>query len=114
MKISVVIITFNEEKRIEPALKSVKSIAEEIIVVDSFSTDETLRIVQKYTDRIYQRKWTNYSDQKNFANKKARYPWILSLDADERLSDELRREIEALLPDEPDCAAFPCRGWFII
>ncbi|MBU1185841.1 MAG: glycosyltransferase family 2 protein [Acidobacteria bacterium] len=106
MKISVVIITFNEEKRLEPALKSVHSIAEEIIVVDSLSTDETIRIAQKYTDKIYKRKWTNYADQKNFANEKARFPWILSLDADERLSPELRREIEELLPEEPDCTAF--------
>ena len=106
MKISVVIITFNEEQRLEPALKSVKSIADEIVVVDSFSTDETTRIAKKYTDKVFQRKWTNYADQKNFANKKARFPWILSLDADERLSDELGREIKALLPEEPDCSAF--------
>ncbi|MCJ7679820.1 MAG: glycosyltransferase family 2 protein [Candidatus Aminicenantes bacterium] len=102
----MVIITFNEEKRLEPALKSVQSIAEEIIVVDSFSTDETIRIAQKYSDRIYQRKWTNYAEQKNFANKKARHPWILSLDADERLSPQLLLEIKTLLPEEPDCAAF--------
>jgi glycosyltransferase involved in cell wall biosynthesis len=93
MEISVVIITFNEEKRLENALKSVQGIASEIIVVDRYSSDETLKVAKKYTKQVFERKWTNFSDQKNFANSKAQYPWILSLDADERLSPELREEI---------------------
>jgi len=106
MKISVVIITYNEEKRLEAALNSVKDIASEIIVVDSYSTDGTLQVAKQFSDHVYKRKWTNYADQKNFANSKASFPWILSLDADERLSPELAEEIQGLLDLEPDCSAF--------
>ena len=106
MKISAVIITNNEEANIEAALLSLAGIASEIIVVDSYSTDRTVKIARKYTDRIFERKWTNFSDQKNFGDGLATHPWILSLDADERLSPELRAEIEAMLDNEPDCAAF--------
>jgi len=106
MKISAVLITFNEEKMIEAALESVKDIAAEIIVVDSDSTDNTVEIVKKFTNRVFKRKWTNYADQKNFADSKATFPWILSLDADERLSPGLIEEIRDMLGQEPDCAAF--------
>ena len=97
MEISVVIITFNEEDRLEPTLKSVADIASEIIIVDSYSTDDTVKIAKKYTSSVSQRKWTNYADQKNYANGKASFPWILSLDADERLSSELREEINTFI-----------------
>jgi len=106
MEISAVFITYDEERRLEPALKSVAGVASEIIVVDSFSTDETVKIARKYTNRVFQRKWTNFADQKNFANSQASCPWILSLDADERISPELHKEIEALKKGEPLCSAF--------
>jgi glycosyltransferase involved in cell wall biosynthesis len=106
MEISVVIITYNEEKRLENALKSVKGIAAEIIVVDRYSSDETLTVAKKYTKQVFQRKWTNFSDQKNFANSKAQYPWILSLDADERLSPELQEEILGLKESEEEYSAY--------
>lgn len=106
MEISAVIITHDEEKKLEGALKSVRGIASEVIIVDSFSTDETVPIAKKYTKHVFQRKWTNYADQKNYANKKASFPWILSLDADERLSPELREEILRLKKKEPDCSGF--------
>jgi len=106
MKISVVIITYNEERRLEAALKSVSDVAAEIIVVDRFSNDETVKIAKKYTDRIFYRKWTNFADQKNIGNSKATYPWILSLDADERLSPELRDEILQIKEEEPECSGF--------
>ena len=106
MEISAVIITSNEEKRLEPALKSLAGVASEIIVVDSFSSDGTVKLAKKYTKQVFQRQWTNFSDQKNFANKKASFPWILSLDADERLSPELREEILQIKNGEPDCSAF--------
>lgn len=93
MDISAVIITYNEQDRLEPTLKSVADIVSEIIVVDSYSTDDTIKIAKKYTKNVFQRKWKNYSDQKNFANGKASFPWILSLDADERLSPELHKEL---------------------
>ena len=106
MKISAVVITFNEEANIEAALESVAGIASEIIVVDSHSTDRTVKLARKYTDRIFERKWTSYADQKNFADAQASHPWILSLDADERLSLKLRDELLALLTEDPDWAGF--------
>lgn len=114
MEISVVIITHNEEKRLEPALRSVEGVASEIIVVDSFSTDDTVKIARKYTDKVFGRKWTNFADQKNYANNQASFPWILSLDADERLSPQLRQEILQLKKGEPGCAGFsmPRRAFY--
>lgn len=106
MDISVVIITYNEEKRLEPALKSVVDIASEIVVVDRFSGDNTVKVAKKYTERVFQRKWTNFADQKNFANSKASCPWIFSLDADERVSSELRDEIIQMKDEEPECSGF--------
>jgi glycosyltransferase involved in cell wall biosynthesis len=106
VQISAVIITLNEEKRLEPALKSVKGLVSEIIVVDSHSTDDTVRIAKRYTEHVYERKWTSFADQKNFANEKASNPWVLSLDADERVSPELRSEILSLAAGEPDYAGF--------
>ncbi|MBN1939990.1 MAG: glycosyltransferase family 2 protein [Candidatus Aminicenantes bacterium] len=106
MKISAVLITYNEEANIEAALRSLDGVVSEIVVVDSCSMDATCKIARGYTSRVYQRKWTNYSDQKNFANGLAEHPWILSLDADERLSPELREEIIALASGEPTCAGF--------
>ena len=106
MDISAVIITYNEERKLEPALESLADVASEIIIVDSFSSDETLKIAKKYTDKVYQRKWTNFADQKNFANNKASFLWILSLDADERLSPDLRQEIITLKQGEPQCSGF--------
>jgi len=106
MKISVVIIAYDEEERLGGALKSVADLADEIIVVDSFSTDNTLNIAKQYTDRVFQRKWTNFADQKNFANSFASFPWILSLDSDERVSPELREEILRIKEEKPECSGF--------
>jgi len=106
MEISAVIITYNEEMSLEGALKSVAGLASEIIVVDCFSTDNTIKIARKYTDRVFERAWTNFADQKNFANSKAAHPWILSLDADERVSPELREELSQLKKTEPEGVAF--------
>ena len=108
MDISAVIITYNEERNLEGALQSLRGVVSEIVVVDSFSSDGTVRIAKKYTPRVIQRRWTDFADQKNYANGLAAGPWILSLDADERLSPELREELLALKADfkEPDCAGF--------
>jgi len=102
----VVIITYNEEKRLEPALRSVRDIASEIIVVDSFSRDDTVKIAKRFNAKVYKREWKNYADQKNFANDQADYPWILSLDADERLSPELRKEIQELKEKQSEASGF--------
>jgi len=92
-KLSVVIITFNEENNIERCLKSISSFADEIIVVDSFSTDKTKEICESYQVNFQQRKWTGYSDQKNFANNLATNDYIFSLDADEAVDSEMKNNI---------------------
>ena len=92
-KLSIVIITFNEEKNIGRCLESLQEIADDIVVVDSFSTDATQNICKRYRVNFIQRKWEGYSETKNFGNSKAKYDWILSLDADEALSDELKQSI---------------------
>jgi (heptosyl)LPS beta-1,4-glucosyltransferase len=92
-KLSVVIITFNEERNIARAINSVKDFADEIIVVDSFSTDKTQPICEKLNVSFYQRKWTGYSDQKNYANSLAKNNYIFSLDADEEIDETLKKDI---------------------
>ena len=94
MKVSVVITTFNSEATIEDTLKSVGNIANEIIVVDGTSTDGTVKIVSKYTEKIFVRE--NYSmlnKNKNFGFERAQSEWILCLDSDERVTPELSNEI---------------------
>jgi len=93
VKLSVVIITFNEEKNIGRCLDSVKDIADDIVIIDSFSTDKTEEICKKYSENFIQRKWEGYSATKNFANEQAKFDWILSLDADEALSEKLKKSI---------------------
>ena len=91
-KISAIIPTFNEERNIEGAILSLK-FADEIIVIDSFSTDKTIEIAKKHHVKIIQRKFDNFSSQKNYAIKTAKYDWIFMLDADERLTEKSKREI---------------------
>ncbi|MBI3599244.1 MAG: glycosyltransferase family 2 protein [Nitrospinae bacterium] len=98
-KLSVTIITYNEEKNIRDCLNSVKW-ADEIVVVDSFSTDKTVEICREYTDKVYQNKWHGFVEQKNFALSKASHNWILSIDADERISGELGEEVRRILKDD--------------
>lgn len=92
-KISAVIITLNEERNIERCLNSVLKVADEIVVVDSFSTDSTRSICEKFGARFIQNTFTGYRDQKNFAIEQASFDFILSLDADEALSPELEKSI---------------------
>jgi glycosyltransferase involved in cell wall biosynthesis len=106
VKISAVVITFNEEANIEAALESLAGIADEIIVVDSLSTDRTVKLAREFTGQVVERKWTNYADQKNYGDDLASHPWILSLDADERISAELRTELLALKGEDPTCSGF--------
>lgn len=93
IKLSVVIITFNEEKNIGRCLDSVKEVADDIIIVDSFSTDKTKEIATSKGARFVEHNWIDYSQQKNYGNSLAMYDFILSLDADEALSIELREAI---------------------
>ena len=93
VKISVVVITLNEELNIDRCLSSVKDIADDIVVIDSFSSDRTEEICKKHGVRFVQHKFKGHIEQKNWAITQARYPHILSLDADETISEELKSEI---------------------
>lgn len=93
IKLSVVIITLNEEKNLERCLLSIKKVADEIVVVDSLSTDNTVAIAQQHGARIISQKFLGHVEQKNFAASQAAYDWVLSLDADEALTPELEQSI---------------------
>ncbi len=86
----------NEEKNIEECLRSV-SWCNEIIVVDSFSTDETVKIARAFTDKIYENEWKGFAEQKRFAISKVNCEWVFSIDADERCTAELAKEIADIL-----------------
>ena len=104
--VSAIVVCFNEERNIGACLQSLRW-CDEIIVVDSFSTDRTLEICRQYTDRIVQRQWSGYRDQKAFAHSLATKDWVLLVDSDERVTPELRAEIqEALRSCDSKCAAF--------
>lgn len=92
-QVSAVLITFNEEAKIGRALDSLEGVADEIVVVDSFSQDGTARVCRARADRFLQREWAGYREQKQHATDLARHDWVLSLDADEALSPGLRREL---------------------
>jgi glycosyltransferase involved in cell wall biosynthesis len=96
VKLSAVIITFNEEEHLEKCLNSLTEVADEIVVVDSFSTDRTQEICKKFEVRLVEQKFLGYKEQKNFAVDQAAYDHILSLDGDEALSDTLKASILAV------------------
>lgn len=112
--ISVIIITLNEEKNIQACLESV-AWADEIIVVDSGSTDATLEICDRFNAKtLINLEWRGYGYQKNLALQQATGDWILSLDADERLSPELQQRIrEVIAAPQADAYAFPRRAYFL-
>lgn len=96
VKLSVVIITYNEEVNIERCLVSVKDVADEVLVVDSFSTDKTKEICLKHKTSFIEHGFEGHIEQKNWAITRAKYPYILSLDADEALTPELVKEIQKI------------------
>ncbi len=95
IKISAVIITYNEEKNIAICIDSIRKVVDEIILVDSYSTDNTVTIAQNLGAKIYYKKFMGFGDQKAFAIELATNEWILSIDADEILSPELQQSILA-------------------
>ena len=99
-KLTVTVITRNEAAQIAAALETV-AWADEIVVVDAESTDETAAIARRFTDRVVTRTWTGFVDQKNHAVELASHDWILSLDSDERVTPALRSEIRSLLSGDP-------------
>jgi len=96
MKISAVIITLNEEKNIARCLDSLQGVVDEIIILDSFSQDRTEEIARGYGVKFIKRAWEDFSRSKNFANEQVIHDYILSVDADEALSDELGSAIRDL------------------
>ncbi|GAA4306373.1 glycosyltransferase family 2 protein [Aestuariibaculum suncheonense] len=93
IKLSGVIITFNEERNIEKCLQSLVNVVDEIVVVDSFSTDNTKAICTRYKVKFVEQKFLGYIEQKNFALTQASYDYIVSLDGDEALSETLQQSI---------------------
>jgi glycosyltransferase involved in cell wall biosynthesis len=108
MKISAVIITLNEEDRLPDALASLQGVADEVVVVDSYSSDRTVEIARSTQAVVRQNRFEDYGQQKNFAMSQAGCEWILNLDADERVSPELKRAIAGLKEGAApvDAAAF--------
>ncbi len=95
-ELSVVIITKNEERNIGRCLESLKGIADDIVVVDSFSTDKTAEICASFGVRFVQTEWKGYSETKNYGNSLAKFDWIFSIDADEEVSEELKVSIQQI------------------
>ncbi len=104
-KVTAIIPTGNEEKNIIDAIKSV-DFADEIMIVDSFSTDNTIKLARPLADTILQREYENSASQKNWAIPQAKYSWIFLLDADERVTTELREEIINILKENTKCSGF--------
>jgi glycosyltransferase involved in cell wall biosynthesis len=107
-KLSVTIITKNEAAGLAETLRSVQW-ADEIVVVDAESTDETVAVARQFTDRVIVRAWPGYAGQKNYAASMAAHDWILSLDADERVTPALAAEIRSTVSAIPSHAAFRMR-----
>lgn len=105
LKLSVYVITYNEENKIRDCLESVKW-ADEIVIVDSFSTDKTIEICREYTDKIFFVKFEGFGKLRNTALEFTSYDWVLSVDADERVTEELKNEILTKLTVGPDADAY--------
>ena len=101
--VSAVVITFNEEERLRDCLESL-AWADELIVVDAESSDKTVQIAREFTDRVWVRPWPGFASQKNFALEQATRDWVLSVDADEEVSPELRAEIGRVLEGRGEAA----------
>ena len=112
-KLSVTIITKNEEKNIERCLESVRW-ADEIIVLDSDSTDRTVEICRQFTDQVFCVSWNGYGQQKNLCAERAEHNWILNIDSDEEISPEGAEEIKEVLHGEPKHPLyhFPRKNFF--
>ena len=106
MKWTLLVPTFNEEAVLERCLASAVDLADEILVVDSFSTDGTLAIAEKFGARILHREYENSASQKNWAIPQASHEWILLLDADEWLSPALQKELH-----QPRALTHPSHRW---
>lgn len=114
-KVSIAVIALNEVDRIEKLLVSAQ-FADEIIVVDSGSTDGTISLCERYGARVIHQEWLGYAQQKQKAMMATRNEWVLNMDADEVVSDELRSEIETALATTPDTVngyRMPRLSWYL-
>ena len=112
--ISVTVITLNEEEFLKRALESIQDLADEIIIVDSGSTDQTLEIARHYSSKIYTRVFDNFANQKNYAAQKANSEWILSLDGDEVIPNDLSKEIKKAVKEKSlDGYSMPRRNFIL-
>jgi glycosyltransferase involved in cell wall biosynthesis len=105
MKISATIITYNEERNLPRAIESLRC-CDEILVVDSGSTDRTVELAERLGARVTEANWRGYAGQKNYASDQASHDWVLSLDADEALSEDLEAEIWQLKKNGPTYDAY--------
>jgi len=99
-RLSVVIITCNEEHNIAGCIESAKLVSDDIIVVDSESQDQTVHLAQEFNARVFSIRWKGYGFSRNFGANQAKHNWILALDADERITKELAKAIDKLQLDE--------------
>ncbi len=99
-KISVVLITLNEAENLQRSLPPLAQVTDDIVVVDSGSNDGTVELCNRYGATVVERKWEGYANAKNFGNSLARHQWVLSVDADEVLSDDLVQTIKTLVLEE--------------
>lgn len=114
-RLSVIVITHNEERNIDACLASVRW-ADEIVVVDAQSSDRTVEIASKHTPHVHVKPWIGYAEAKNFALSRASSDWVLWLDADERVTPELAKEIQQVVRQnsgEPAGYSFPRRAYFL-
>lgn len=105
MKISATIITYNEERNLPRAIESLRC-CDEIVIVDSGSTDRTVEIAERFGARVLEANWRGYAGQKNYASDMASHDWILSIDADEALSEDLEGEIWQLKKNGATCDGY--------
>lgn len=112
-KIAAIVITKNEERNITACLESLKWV-DELIVVDAESADRTVKLAKAHTSKVYVRPWPGYGPQKNFAMDQVAADWVLIVDADERVTDELREEILGLLKTPGQAVAYriPRRNFY--
>jgi len=112
--LSATIITLNEEEKLKDCLESIKDLADEIVLVDSGSTDKTLEIAKNFNAKIFHRKFDNFANQKNFAIDKASNEWVLSIDADEIIPASLANEIKnAIISENYDGYFIPRRNFIL-
>jgi glycosyltransferase involved in cell wall biosynthesis len=114
-RISACLITFNEEHNLTRALASLAGIADEIVIVDSGSTDRTEEVAREYGAKMFFREWSSYGEQKNFAAECATNEWVLSMDADEELSSALQTSLLSWKKTEPKFSVYEVarKTWYL-